>query len=54
MLTFFITAIGGATGQLLEQNAQAMEQISANFGAFRVNLAYNLVLDMHLFYSILY
>lgn len=46
----FITAIGGANGQLLEQNAQVMDQISANFRAFKVNLSYHLVLDMCLFY----
>lgn len=30
-------AIGGASGQLLEQNAQALDQISANFSAFKVH-----------------
>ncbi|XWS22193.1 hypothetical protein CRYUN_Cryun29cG0013200 [Craigia yunnanensis] len=29
-------AIGGTTGQLLEQNAQAFNQISANFSAFQI------------------
>lgn len=33
---FFITAIGAANRQLLEQNARAMDQISANFRAFKV------------------
>ncbi|KAL8531372.1 hypothetical protein ACS0TY_008111 [Phlomoides rotata] len=31
------TAIGGATGQLLEQNAHALDQISANFSAFKIH-----------------
>ncbi|KAI3450159.1 hypothetical protein Pfo_006824 [Paulownia fortunei] len=31
-------AIGGATGQLLEQNAHALDQISANFSAFKFAL----------------
>ncbi|MFS7953943.1 putative SANT/Myb domain-containing protein [Helianthus anomalus] len=30
-------AIGGTAGQLLEQNAQALDQISANFAAFKVH-----------------
>ncbi|XP_051141630.1 uncharacterized protein LOC127258721 [Andrographis paniculata] len=30
-------AIGGATGQLLEQNAHALDQISANFSAFKIH-----------------
>lgn len=30
-------AIGGTTGQLLEQNAQALDQISANFTVFKVS-----------------
>ncbi|XP_059626322.1 uncharacterized protein LOC132269226 [Cornus florida] len=30
-------AIGGATGQLLEQNAQALNQISSNFSAFKMH-----------------
>lgn len=29
-------AIGGVTGELLEQNAQALNQISANLQAFQV------------------
>ncbi|KAM7485937.1 hypothetical protein LguiA_001946 [Lonicera macranthoides] len=29
-------AIGGATGQLLEQHAQALDQISVNFPALKV------------------
>ena len=32
----WFAAIGGVTGQLLEQNAQALHQISANFAAFKV------------------
>ncbi|KAI3667858.1 hypothetical protein L6452_42928 [Arctium lappa] len=35
-------AIGGASGQLLEQNAQALDQISANFSAFKVHENINL------------
>ncbi|CAA2979579.1 DIV and RAD interacting factor 1 [Olea europaea subsp. europaea] len=35
-------AIGGATGQLLEQSAQALDQISANFAAFKINENINL------------
>lgn len=35
-------AIGGATGQLLEQNAQALDQISANFGGFKYHDNINL------------
>ncbi|XP_027091983.2 uncharacterized protein [Coffea arabica] len=35
-------AIGGATGQLLEQNAQALDQISANFAAFKIQENINL------------
>lgn len=35
-------AIGGATGQLLEQNAQALDQISANFSAFKIQENINL------------
>lgn len=30
-------AIGGATGQLLEQSAQALDQISTNFSAFKIH-----------------
>lgn len=41
VLTTFIAlsfaAIGGWTGQLLEENAQALDQISANFACFKVN-----------------
>ncbi|KAK4338647.1 hypothetical protein RND71_043134 [Anisodus tanguticus] len=35
-------AIGGPTGQLLEQNAQALDQISANFSAFKIQENINL------------
>ncbi|XP_057512690.1 uncharacterized protein LOC130794751 [Actinidia eriantha] len=35
-------AIGGVTGQLLEQNAQALDQISANFAAFKMQENINL------------
>lgn len=35
-------AIGGAAGQLLEQNAQALDQISANFAAFKIHENINL------------
>lgn len=35
-LCLSFAAIGGATGQLLEQNAQALDQISANFAALKV------------------
>ncbi|XP_057474079.1 uncharacterized protein LOC130762449 [Actinidia eriantha] len=35
-------AIGGVTGQLLEQNAQALDQISSNFAAFRIHENTNL------------
>lgn len=35
-------AIGGASGQLLEQNAQALDQISANFSALKVHENINL------------
>ncbi|KAI7738454.1 hypothetical protein M8C21_031583 [Ambrosia artemisiifolia] len=35
-------AIGGTAGQLLEQNAQAFDQISANFAAFKVHENINL------------
>ncbi|XP_022881225.1 uncharacterized protein LOC111398519 [Olea europaea var. sylvestris] len=34
--------IGGATGQLLEQNAQAFDQISANFSALKIHENINL------------
>lgn len=34
--------IGGATGQLLEQNAQAFDQISANFAALKIHENINL------------
>lgn len=30
-------AIGGTTGQMLEQNAQALDQISANFTSFKIH-----------------
>ncbi|KAL3625777.1 hypothetical protein CASFOL_030306 [Castilleja foliolosa] len=30
-------AIGGATGQLLEQNGHALDQISANFSSFKIH-----------------
>ncbi|CAK9134918.1 unnamed protein product [Ilex paraguariensis] len=36
-------AIGGATGQLLEENAQALDQISANFSAFKIHENINLL-----------
>ncbi|XP_052187807.1 uncharacterized protein LOC127798332 isoform X2 [Diospyros lotus] len=36
------TAIGGMTGQLLEQNAQALDQISANLVAFKIHDNINL------------
>ncbi|CAA0842420.1 Protein of unknown function (DUF3755 [Striga hermonthica] len=35
-------AIGGAAGQLLEQNAQALDQISANFSACKIHENINL------------
>ncbi|GFY99464.1 histone H2A deubiquitinase [Actinidia rufa] len=35
-------AIGGVTGQLLEQNAHALDQISSNFAAFRIHENTNL------------
>ncbi|KAK2966601.1 hypothetical protein RJ640_025286 [Escallonia rubra] len=35
-------AIGGATGQLLEQNAQALDQISSNFSVFKIHENMNL------------
>lgn len=35
-------AIGGPTGQLLEQNAQALDQISANFAIFKIQENINL------------
>ncbi|WOG95105.1 hypothetical protein DCAR_0314407 [Daucus carota subsp. sativus] len=35
-------AIGGVTGRLLEQNAQAMDQISANFRSFKIHDNINL------------
>ncbi|CAN4093531.1 unnamed protein product [Withania somnifera] len=35
-------AIGGTTGQLLEQNAQALDQISANFAVFKIQENINL------------
>ncbi|KAK4407577.1 hypothetical protein Sango_0338700 [Sesamum angolense] len=36
-LEYGIRAIGGAAGQLLEQNAHALDQISANFSAFKIH-----------------
>ncbi|KAK4375028.1 hypothetical protein RND71_005705 [Anisodus tanguticus] len=36
-------AIGGTTGQLLEQNAQALDQISANFAVFKIQENINLL-----------
>lgn len=33
---FVFSVIGGTCGQLLEQNAQALDQISSNFAAFKV------------------
>ncbi|KAE9588123.1 putative Homeobox domain-containing protein [Lupinus albus] len=36
------TAIGGTTGELLEQNAQALNQISANLSAFHIQENVNL------------
>lgn len=33
----YFAAIGGPAGQLLEQNAQALDQISANFAIFKVS-----------------
>lgn len=38
-MSYLVTfaAIGGTTGQLLEQNAQALDQISANFTVFKVS-----------------
>ncbi|KAJ0539495.1 hypothetical protein HanHA300_Chr08g0286981 [Helianthus annuus] len=36
-------AIGGTAGQLLEQNAQAFDQISANFAAFKVSMQRSLI-----------
>ncbi|XP_058198104.1 uncharacterized protein LOC131313679 isoform X2 [Rhododendron vialii] len=35
-------AIGGVTGELLEQNAHALDQISANFAAFKMHENINL------------
>ncbi|KDP45180.1 hypothetical protein JCGZ_15045 [Jatropha curcas] len=36
-------AIGGATGELLEQNAQILSQISANFASFQIHDNINLL-----------
>ncbi|GAA0141489.1 hypothetical protein LIER_02622 [Lithospermum erythrorhizon] len=36
-------AIGGITGQLLEQNAQVLDQISANFSTFKIHDNINLL-----------
>ncbi|KAK6786133.1 hypothetical protein RDI58_014658 [Solanum bulbocastanum] len=38
-------AIGGPTGKLLEQNAQALDQISANFAACKIQENINLLLQ---------
>ncbi|KAK4707248.1 hypothetical protein R3W88_033169 [Solanum pinnatisectum] len=38
-------AIGGLTGKLLEQNAQAFDQISANFAACKIQENINLLLQ---------
>ncbi|KAL6978944.1 hypothetical protein U1Q18_020611 [Sarracenia purpurea var. burkii] len=35
-------AIGGVTGQLLEENAQALDRISANFASFKIDANTNL------------
>nr|KYP58423.1 hypothetical protein KK1_013830 [Cajanus cajan] len=40
--TIFLAAIGGPTGELLEQNAQALNQISTNLSAFQVQENINL------------
>lgn len=37
LLIWLRPAIGGVTGQLLEQSANALDQISANFSAFKVS-----------------
>ncbi|CAA2954951.1 DIV and RAD interacting factor 1 [Olea europaea subsp. europaea] len=42
LLWFTLQDIGGATGQLLEQNAQAFNQISANFAAVKIHENINL------------
>ncbi|TMW88038.1 hypothetical protein EJD97_019105 [Solanum chilense] len=39
----FYQAIGGPTGMLLEQNAQALDQISANFAACQIQENINLL-----------
>lgn len=42
-------AIGGATGELLEQNAQALTQISANIANFQVTcILYSIFLELNL------
>ncbi|KAH0661311.1 hypothetical protein KY284_026242 [Solanum tuberosum] len=41
----FYQAIGGLTGMLLEQNAQALDQISANFAACKIQENINLLLQ---------
>jgi len=33
-----LAAIGGPTGELLEQNTKFFQQISANFTSFQVNI----------------
>ncbi|KAL0389200.1 UNVERIFIED_CONTAM: hypothetical protein Scaly_0277100 [Sesamum calycinum] len=38
LCTYFMNfSYGGAAGQLLEQNAHALDQISANFSAFKIH-----------------
>ncbi|KAG5598718.1 hypothetical protein H5410_030088 [Solanum commersonii] len=41
----FYQAIGGLTGKLLEQNVQALDQISANFAACKIQENINLLLQ---------
>ncbi|KAL9248686.1 hypothetical protein AKJ16_DCAP03154 [Drosera capensis] len=38
LLLYFFSAIGGPIGELLEQNAQTFEQISANFSTHQVHV----------------
>jgi hypothetical protein len=38
-------AIGGATGELLEQNAKALNQISANISSLQVKDLHHVVID---------
>jgi hypothetical protein len=40
-------AIGGATGELLEQNAQALNQITANLSTLQVKNLHHVVIDLH-------